>query len=162
LSDYIEPSRTHVSNLNGGVLFANYRYNRDDDKYTPLVYNYIEANHINLENIYTYFKDIINYFKKIDKVIIERYKAEFSKVALEDEKHPEYKYRRPNNRYQSQASRNTEQDIEIEEITNNRISIIKKQLLEYSDDFAEKKLSEMRSIIDDTQKEIDNIYLQQR
>lgn len=152
LSDY-EPDRTIVSNFSGGyVFFANYRYNKDDNKYTPLVYKYLNANSTNFQKIYDYFQSIFKYFEKINKRMADIYEKEYKNVGVKDEKHPEYKRTSPHSTHA----------INTTIATNNAVSAVKKQLNNISNNVGIKefqgKIEDMNRIIVNTQKEINNLY----
>jgi hypothetical protein len=153
LSDYVEPDRTRVSNFSGGyVFFANYRYNKDDNKYTPLVYKYLNANNTNFQKIYDYFQSIFKYFKKINNRMEKRYVSEHKNVALEYKRHSEYKKRYLRATHAINATL----------ATNTAVSAVKKQLNNISNNVAikdfENKLEEMKHRIDVTNDEINNLY----
>jgi len=154
LNDDVE---TRVTNFSGGgyVFFANYRYNRDEEKYTPIIYSYIEAYNTNFENIYDYFQNIFKYFKKINKKMKNIYEKEYKNVVVEYKKHPEYKKRYANARIATQA-------INATIATNAAVSAAKKQLNNISNNVATKdfeyRLKEMKRMIGVTKDEIDNLY----
>ena len=153
LNDDVE---TRVTNFSGGyVFFANYRYNRDEEEYTPLIYNYIEAYNTNFENIYDYFQNIFKYFKKINKRMEDIYIKEYKSVGVEYKKHPEYKKRSDNARLATHA-------INATIATNAAVSAVKKQLNNIRNNVAtkdfEEKLKEMKKRIAITKDEIDNLY----
>ena len=144
LNDDVE---TRVSSFSGGyVFFANYRYNKDEEEYTPLIYNYIEAYSINFQNIYSYFENIFTYFKKINKRMGDRYVNENKNVALEYKKHSEYK----------------KTSLRATLATNNAVSAVKTQLYNITNNVAtkdfEKRLKEMKNTIDVTNYEINYLY----
>jgi hypothetical protein len=141
--------RTPVSNFSGGLLFPNLRYNRDDKEYTPLINKYIDANSKNFENIYEYFKAILEYLKINNKKLADRYIKEHKKVLVEYEKHPEY-------RLTTYDAINIDRAISMikNNFTNISNGVYSKK---YVKDF-EEKLKEMRDIIDNMQKETNKIY----
>lgn len=156
LNDNVE---TRVTRFSGGyVFFANYRYNKDEEEYTPLIYNYIDAYNTNFQNIYNYFQNIFKYFKKINKRMGDRYEKEYKKVAVEYKKHPEYKKRPANAQY----TRLTTNAINMTLATNAAVSAVKKQLNNISNNVAiknfENRLKEMKHKIGVTNDEIDNLY----
>jgi hypothetical protein len=153
LNDNIE---TRVTRFSGGyVFFANYRYNKDEEEYTPLIYNYIDAYNTNFQNIYDYFQNILKYFKKINKRMGDRYEKEYKKVAVEYKKHPEYKKRPANTRLTTNA-------INMTLATNAAVDAVKKQIDDISNNVAiknfENRLKEMKHKIGVTNDEIDNLY----
>jgi len=153
LNDNVE---TRVTRFSGGyVFFANYRYNKDEEEYTPLIYNYIDAYNTNFQNIYDYFQNIFKYFKKINKRMEDRYEKEYKKVAVEYKKHPEYKKQSANTRLTTNA-------INMTLATNAAVSAVKKQLNNISNNVAiknfENRLKEMKHRIGVTNDEIDNLY----
>jgi hypothetical protein len=154
LNDYVE---TRVTSFSGGgyVFFANYRYNKDEKEYTPLIYNYIDAYNTNFQNIYDYFQNIFKYFKKINKKMGNIYEKEYKNVVVEYKKHPEYKKQSANARIATQA-------INATIATNAAVSAVKKQLNNISNNVAtkdfENRLKEMKHRIGVTKDEIDNLY----
>ena len=153
LNDNVE---TRVNRFSGGyVFFANYRYNKDEEEYTPLIYNYIDVYNTNFQNIYDYFQNIFKYFKKINKRMGDRYEKEYKKVAVEYKKHPEYKKQSANTRLTTNA-------INMTLATNAAVSAVKKQLNNISNNVAikgfENRLNEMKHRIGVTNDEIDNLY----
>jgi hypothetical protein len=154
LNDNVE---TRVTRFSGGgyVFFANYRYNKDEEEYTPLIYNYIDAYNSNFQNIYDYFQNIFKYFKKINKRMEDRYEKEYKKVAVEYKKHPEYKKQSANTRLTTNA-------INMTLATNAAVSAVKKQLNNISNNVTikgfENRLKEMKHRIGVTNDEIDNLY----
>jgi hypothetical protein len=153
LNDDVE---TRVNRFSGGyVFFANYRYNKDEEEYTPIIYSYIEAYNTNFENIYDYFQNIFKYFKKINKKMGNIYEKEYKNVAVEYKKHPEYKKQSANARIATQA-------INATIATNAAVSAVKKQLNNISNNVAtkdfENRLNEMKHRIGVTKDEIDNLY----
>lgn len=153
LNDNVE---TRVTRFSGGyVFFANYRYNKDEEEYTPLIYNYIDAYNTNFQNIYDYIQNIFKYFKKINKRMGDRYEKEYKEVAVEYKKHPEYKKQSANTRLTTNA-------INMTLATNAAVSAVKKQLNNISNNVAiknfENRLKEMKHRIGVTNDEIDNLY----
>jgi hypothetical protein len=153
LNDNVE---TRVTRFSGGyVFFANYRYNKDEEEYTPLIYNYIDAYNANFQNIYDYFQNIFKYFKKINKRMGDRYEKEYKEVAVEYKKHPEYKKQSANTRLTTNA-------INMTLATNAAVSAVKKQIDDISNNVAikgfENRLKEMKHRIGVTNDEIDNLY----
>jgi len=157
LNDYVE---TRVTSFSGGgyVFFANYRYNKDEKEYTPLIYNYIDAYNTNFQNIYDYFQNIFKYFKKINKRMGDRYEKEYKKVSMEYDKHPEYKIRSTN----AAQTRLTTNAINMTLATNAAVDGVKKQLYDISNNVAikdfENMLKEIKHKIGVTNDEIDNLY----
>jgi hypothetical protein len=158
LNDYVE---TRVTSFSGGgyVFFANYRYNKDEKEYTPLIYNYIDAYNTNFQNIYDYFQNIFKYFKKINKRMGDRYEKEYKKVVVEYKKHPEYKKRSTNDAAQTRLTTNA---INMTLATNAAVDGVKKQLYDISNNVAtkhfENMLNEIKHKIGVTNDEIDNLY----
>jgi hypothetical protein len=153
LNDNVE---TRVTRFSGGyVFFANYRYNKDEEEYTPLIYNYIDAYNTNFQNIYDYFQNIFKYFKKINKRMGDRYEKEYKDVAVEYKKHPEYKKQSANTRLTTNA-------INMTLATNAAVDAVKKQIDDISNNVAiknfENRLKEMKHRIGVTNDEIDNLY----
>jgi hypothetical protein len=143
-----------VSIFSGGyVFFPNLRFNRDDKEYTPLINKYIYANSNNFQNMLKYFENMLKYFEKIDKKMADIYKKEHKNI---------FKY---NNGTPASYAQSYEQHI-LYNTTNARISKVEKQLTNISNGVSVKlfeeifkiNLKNMRDIIDNMQKETDNIY----
>jgi hypothetical protein len=143
LSADVEPSRTGVSGFTGGhILFAKYRYNQDDKEYTPLVYRYIDAYRKNFVEVLEYFNMSYKYFKKIENKIAARYTSEYENVVASL---PTRRAIDPNNTTTAAISRVVLTFRNIK----NRDAVIKDYDI---------NLDNMRNIVANTHKEIDNIY----
>ena len=166
LSADVEPSRTGVSGFTGGyILFAKYRYNRDDKEYTPLVYRYIDAYRKNFLNVLEYFNRSYEYFKYIEKRIADRYASEYKNVVMPPkpvELHPEYNSKAIRDAIVSHPTHPTYRDIDTTYTT----AAISRALLTFRNiknktavikDY-DRNLDNMKDIVATTHKEIDYIY----
>jgi len=154
LNDNVE---TRVTRFSGGyVFFANYRYNKDEKEYTPLINNYIDAYKTNFQNIYDYFQNIFKYFKKINKRMGNMYVKEYGGVEVayvESNKSPTQ---------HTQHTQRAQRDLRTRRTTNDAVDGVKKQLDYIRNDDAkkgfEKSLKKMKDKIAITNDEIDNLY----
>jgi hypothetical protein len=138
----IEPSRTFSGGL---VLFPNSRYNKDDDKYTPLVNKYIDANANNFENICKHFETILKYFQKINNKIYGYYIKEYRNV--------DYNYPKPKLFYSyAHESKYLRTKVGLSKVEK-QFEIINKNVVSFQN-----QLDNMFKIIKETQKETDNLY----
>jgi hypothetical protein len=165
----IDNDSEHSGLFSGGfVLFPNLRYNREDHEYTPLVNRYIDANANNFKKIYGYFQTIFNYFKKIIDRMVERYEKEYKNVVVKHPQHKEYNenadryaiYKRAHTEIQRQEFLNNIES--VMQHTNREISMAEKEMRKINNNVPithfQKQLDNMSEIIEETQKETNNLY----
>jgi hypothetical protein len=153
----IEPTSTFSGGL---VLFPNFRYNKDDNEYTPLVNKYIDANANNFKNIYEYFKTTLKYFHEIINIINNvdyddyLYFKEYKNVVTND----------PSNQYKQDDSGLTLSERTARLMTKRAINVAQKRF-EIIDNKLKSKvvkikeqLDNMNEIIKETQEETDELY----
>jgi hypothetical protein len=141
-----------VSNFSGGyVFFPNLRFNRDDKEYTPLINKYIYANSNNFQNIYEYFDNIFKYYQKIDKKMADIYKKEYRNV--------DYNYPKPKLFYSyAHEAKYLRTKVGISKVEKQLTNISNGVFVKLFEEICKKKLKSLRDIIDNMQKETDNIY----